>query len=72
MPIPSEHSWDPFERHVPGYGLNRDPERAPMQWDASHNAGFTTGTPWLPVVKDYARCNVAAERAAPRSILHLY
>jgi alpha-glucosidase len=70
--IPSEHSRDPFERHVPGYGLNRDPERAPMLWDASRNAGFTTGTPWLPVAQDYARCNVAAERADPRSILHLY
>jgi alpha-glucosidase len=46
VPIPSEHSRDPFERRVPGYGLNRDPERAPMQWDASRNAGFTTGTPW--------------------------
>ena len=33
----------------------RDPERTPMQWDASPNAGFTTGDPWLPLANDHAR-----------------
>ena len=28
---------------------SRDNARTPMQWDASALAGFTTGTPWLPV-----------------------
>ncbi|HKJ56715.1 MAG TPA: alpha-glucosidase, partial [Nitriliruptoraceae bacterium] len=27
---------------------SRDHARTPMQWDDSSNAGFTTGTPWLP------------------------
>jgi alpha-glucosidase len=72
VPVPSAESRDPFERYVPGYGLNRDPERAPMPWDVGANAGFTTGTPWLPVAEDSARRNVAVERAERRSILQLY
>lgn len=29
---------------------SRDNSRTPMQWDASENAGFSTGTPWLKLV----------------------
>jgi alpha-glucosidase len=50
----------------------RDPERTPMQWDASPNAGFTTGDPWLPVASAYAKRNVAAQRDDPSSIFSLY
>lgn len=57
---------------MPGYGLNRDPERAPLPWNGDANAGFTTGKPWLPLTDDSARCNIEVERADPHSILHLY
>ncbi|HZD68768.1 MAG TPA: alpha-amylase family glycosyl hydrolase [Actinomycetes bacterium] len=50
----------------------RDPERTPMQWDASPGAGFTTGDPWLPIAPDAERVNVAAERDDPTSMLSLY
>ena len=30
---------------------SREHSRTPMQWDASAEAGFTTGTPWFPVNK---------------------
>jgi alpha-glucosidase len=43
-----------------------------MQWDASPHAGFTAGTPWLPVAADYDRTNVVVERDDPGSILTLY
>ena len=43
-----------------------------MQWDGTENAGFTTGTPWLPVYDDYAVYNVAAEAENPDSILNWY
>jgi len=50
----------------------RDGERTPMQWDTSPNAGFTTGTPWLPVPASASRCNVAMEERDPESLLHFY
>jgi alpha-glucosidase len=72
VPIASADALDPFERLNPGYGLNRDPERTPMQWDASANAGFTKGKPWLRVADDYRTCNVEVQRADERSMLHFY
>lgn len=70
--IPAERVRDPFEKRVPGLGLGRDPERTPMQWDASPGAGFTTGEPWLPLAPDAAAVNVAAQRDDPRSMLTLH
>jgi alpha-glucosidase len=53
-------------------GLGRDPLRTPIPWDDSTHAGFTTGTPWLPVNPDYRTRNVVVLAAEPRSILSLY
>jgi alpha-glucosidase len=50
----------------------RDPERTPMQWNASPGAGFTTGQPWLPVNPETAAVNVEAQRRDPGSMLSLY
>jgi alpha-glucosidase len=50
----------------------RDPERTPMQWNASPGAGFTSGDPWLPLGRDAATVNVAAQRDDPASMLGLY
>ncbi|MGB9403398.1 MAG: alpha-glucosidase [Candidatus Acidiferrales bacterium] len=50
----------------------RDGERTPMQWNDSPNAGFTNGTPWLPVSPNYQTRNVAAELKDPNSILNFY
>jgi alpha-glucosidase len=73
-PIPPDRVQDPFEKNVPGLGLGRDPERTPMQWDGSANAGFTRPgvRPWLPLAADFAQTNVAAQRGHPGSILSLY
>jgi len=69
--IPPAAVQDPFEKLVPGYDLNRDPERVPMRWDATKNGGFTSGNPWLPMGEPADR-NVADLRNDERSILHLY
>jgi alpha-glucosidase len=70
--VPPEKVQDPYEKNVPGCGLGRDPQRAPMQWSAAKNAGFTTGEPWLPIAEDYTHVNVAAERNDPASMLTLH
>ena len=71
--IPPDRVQDPWEKNVPGLGLGRDPERTPMQWDDSPNAGFcaTEAQPWLPIANDYAQNNVATERSRPQSLLML-
>jgi oligo-1,6-glucosidase len=52
--------------------MSRDNGRTPMQWDASPQAGFTTGTPWLAVNPNHAEINAAAARADPDSVFHHY
>ncbi len=64
---------DPAERNQPGIGQGRDPERTPMLWDTSANAGFTAGAPWLPITPGTPeQLSVATQAAQPRSILALY
>ena len=72
VPIPPHRIQDPFEKRVPGYGLNRDPQRSPMRWDCSRHGGFTSGEPWLPLGQDIAQRNVRALREDGTSLLWLY
>lgn len=51
---------------------SRDNARTPMQWDASENAGFTKGTPWIDVTDNYKEVNVASEVNDPNSIFNHY
>ncbi len=70
--IPLEQRVDPWGINKPDSDLGRDPERTPMQWDSSPNAGFTTGKPWLPVAGNFKQVNVAAQSADPHSTLSFY
>ena len=63
---------DPYTKRFWPFRPGRDPARTPMQWDASFEAGFTTGEPWLPVAPSYGEVNVAREAADPGSLLCLY
>ena len=38
------------------------------QWDASENAGFSKGKPWMRVHDDYKEWNVEAQRKDPKSV----
>ena len=50
----------------------RDNVRTPMPWDASANAGFTTGTPWIDLNPNYPEINVAACLDDPDSVFYYY
>lgn len=72
-PIPPEKVVDTYEINSPGLGLGRDPERTPMQWNDTKNAGFSTADKtWLPVNDNYKKINVASEDQDPHSMLTLY
>ncbi len=73
VPIPPAEVQDPFEKNEPGKGLGRDPERTPMPWsgDAPH-AGFSEGTPWLRLSKDWRERNVEQQARDSQSMLALY
>ena len=52
--------------------MARDNGRTPFQWDASDNAGFTNGTPWLKVNSNYTQVNVAAQQDDANSELNYF
>jgi alpha-glucosidase len=72
VPVPPERIQDPVERNLPGFGIGRDGERTPMQWDASAHAGFSTTDPWLPLAADFRSENVENSRRETGSIYQLY
>ena len=51
---------------------SRDNGRTPFQWDATGNAGFTTGTPWINVNPNYKTINAAAQEKDPNSTLNYF
>ncbi|MCQ4087586.1 alpha-glucosidase [Saccharibacillus sp. JS10] len=50
----------------------RDAGRTPMQWDASANAGFTSGQPWIKLAPGHEEINAAAAVASPDSVYQYY
>jgi alpha-glucosidase len=71
--VPPERWQDPraIDQAEIGALIGRDPERTPMQWDASPNAGFSgpEAKPWLPLADNYADVNVALQESLPNSLL---
>jgi alpha-glucosidase len=74
--IPPEFVQDPPAVNQPEIAdkVGRDPERTPMQWDHTSNAGFSTKdvVTWLPVVEDYSKRNVAEQEKCHTSDLALF
>ncbi|WP_395051243.1 alpha-glucosidase [Flavobacterium sp.] len=53
-------------------GGARDNGRTPFQWDASNNAGFSTGIPWLKVNDNHTFLNAEAQEKDPNSNLNYF
>lgn len=67
--LTGKYSEQELLKGAAAYG--RDNARTPMQWDATLNAGFSTGSKtWQPVNPDYVSFNAATEVADPHSVYH--
>lgn len=51
---------------------SRDNSRTPMQWSADSQAGFTTGTTWIPLAANFPEINVEAALANKGSVFYHY
>jgi oligo-1,6-glucosidase len=51
---------------------SRDNARTPVQWSAEDGAGFTTGTPWLGINRNYTRINYASQQNDSGSVVSYY
>ncbi len=74
--IPKNMIQDPPALNQPEVAdiVGRDPERTPMQWDDSDNAGFSEKgvKTWLPVAKDYKVNNVKLQSKVKGSMLNFF
>ncbi|MCL4393603.1 MAG: alpha-glucosidase [Chloroflexi bacterium] len=70
--IVEEKRGDPHAALAIIHAKSRDNARTPMQWDATAQAGFTSGTPWIQVNPNHTAINVVQARADPDSVLHYY
>ncbi|MBQ6115106.1 MAG: DUF3459 domain-containing protein [Synergistaceae bacterium] len=52
--------------------FTRDNARTPMQWTTGKNAGFTSGTSWLPVNLNHITVNAESEAGDSGSVLSWY
>ena len=63
---------DPIGKYYWPFYKGRDGCRAPMQWNATLNAGFSNVTPWLPIHPDYIQRNVLNQQKDTDSLYNFY
>jgi alpha-glucosidase len=70
--IPKKEIKDPIgKKYWPIYS-GRDGSRAPMRWNNYTCAGFTEGTPWLPLGPEIGKINVRSQSRDTQSIFQVY
>ncbi|WP_336288878.1 alpha,alpha-phosphotrehalase [Aeromonas dhakensis] len=68
----SQSGLDPAELARRLDAIGRDNARTPMQWDAGHQAGFSTATPWIALNANHLEINASEQLARPDSPFHCY
>ena len=68
----TERGEDPASVMAAIHAKSRDNARTPMHWTAGHQAGFTTGTPWLACNPNHTHINAEQALADPGSVFHHY
>ncbi|MCP1109975.1 oligo-1,6-glucosidase [Lachnospiraceae bacterium PM6-15] len=66
LQIPAKTAWDWIRMS------SRDNARTPMQWSQEEGAGFTTGTPWLPINGNYKEINYQDQHEVNGSVYRFY
>ncbi|MBL8348728.1 MAG: alpha-glucosidase [Burkholderiaceae bacterium] len=67
-----ERGEDPAQVFAAILAKGRDNARTPVQWDATPNAGFSSGRPWIAVNPNCSDVNAAQALADPDSVFHHY
>ena len=67
-----ERGEDPQQVLAAIWAKGRDNARTPMQWNATHAAGFSDAKPWLQVNPNYNDINAARALGDPDSVFHYY
>ena len=70
--VPYESLRDPYGIAFWPNSKGRDGCRTPMPWQDGAQAGFTSGTPWLPIDARHRVLNVAAQCGKPASPLNRF
>ena len=70
--LPDHARQDPVFFRTNGLDKGRDGARIPIPWESGENFGFSSGTPWLPIPKDWQARTVASQKNNLESVLSLY
>ena len=70
--VEEKHEMTPEQMMACIRRKGRDNARTPMQWTAEKNAGFTQGTPWMPVNPNHTVINAQAQVGDPDSVFSFY
>jgi len=68
--LPYESLQDPYGIAFWPQFKGRDGCRTPMPWNDEAHAGFSRGTPWLPVPREHLELAVLHQESVPHSVLN--
>jgi len=68
--LPYESLQDPYGIAFWPQFKGRDGCRTPMPWNDEAHAGFSRGTPWLPVPQEHLELAVLHQESVPHSVLN--